>query len=76
VQFVTSRRNRVQEKHKGLDDLATAVGIPLRKIADPATVVPTTPRVRTKIAPILPPASKPSTRPVLEQGKFNAILEM
>lgn len=76
VQFVTSKRNRVQEKHKGLDDLATAVGIPLRKIADPATVVPTAPRVRTKIAPVLPPASKPPTRPVLEQDKFNAILEM
>jgi hypothetical protein len=76
VQFVTTKRNRVQEKHKGLDDLATAVGITLRKIADPATVVPTAPRVRTKIAPILPPASKPPTRPVLEQDKFNSILEL
>jgi hypothetical protein len=74
VQFVTSKRNRVQEKHKGLDDLSTAVGIPLRKRADPALVVPTSPKVRTKITPVLPPASKPPTRPVLEQDKLNAIL--
>jgi hypothetical protein len=76
VQAVTTKRNRVQEKHKGLDDLATAVGIPLKKIADPAMVVPTAPRVRTNIAPVLPPTSKPPTRPVLEQDKFNAILEL
>jgi hypothetical protein len=76
VQAVTTKRNRVQEKHKGLDDLATAVGIPLKKIADPAMVVPTAPRVRTKIAPVLPPASKPVTRPVLEPDKFEAILEL
>ena len=76
VQAVTTKRNRVQEKHKGLDNLATAVGIPLRKIADPAMVVPTVPRVRTKIAPLLPAASKPPTRPVLEPDKFHAILEL
>jgi hypothetical protein len=73
---VTSKRNRVLEKHKELDDLATAVGIPIKRIADPAMVVPTPPRVRTKIAPMLPPASKPPTRPVLEADKFTAILDL
>jgi hypothetical protein len=76
VQAVTSKRTQVQQKHKGLDDLATAVGIPLKKIADPAMVVPTPPRVRTAVAPIVPPPSKPPTRPVLEPDKFNAVLEL
>ncbi len=74
--LVESRRRRVQVKHKGLDDLAAAVGITLRKKVDPATVVPTAPRVKTKIAPILPPASKAPARPVLERDKFEAILEI
>jgi hypothetical protein len=39
-------------------------------------VIPTAPRVRTKIAPVLPPASKPPTRPILEADKFAAILEL
>ena len=34
------------------------------------------PRGRSKIAPILPPISKPPTRPVLEPEKFEAILDL
>lgn len=74
--IVSGKRARVQEKHKGLDDLAAAVGILLKKKADPAMVVPTAPRVRTKIAPVLPPTSKPPTRPILEPDRFAAILEL
>lgn len=76
VQLVTSKRNRVQEKHRNLDDLATAVGIPLTKKADISTVIPTAPKVRSTVAPVLPPASKPPTRPVLEAAKFAAILDL
>jgi hypothetical protein len=75
-QLVNSRRQRVQEKHKQLDDLATVMGIPLRKKADPSKVVPTAPKVRATIAPVLPPPSRPPTRPVLEEDKFRAILEL
>jgi hypothetical protein len=74
--ILASKRARLVEKHKGLDTLSAAVGIPLKKRAGPATVVPTAPRVRTKIAPILPPASRPPTRPILERDKFVAILEL
>jgi hypothetical protein len=74
--LVDGKRARVRQKHRGLDDLAAAVGIPLRKKADAATVVPTAPRVRATIAPVLPPPSKPPTRPVLAPDKFAAILEL
>lgn len=58
LQAVRSKVTRVKEKHKGLDDLAAAVGIRLTKKVDPATVVPIAPKVRSKIAPVLPPPSK------------------
>lgn len=76
AQFVATKRNRVEQKHKDLDILAATVGIPLTKKVDAATVVPTAPKVRTKIAPVLPPVSRPPTRPVLEPDKFAAILEL
>lgn len=76
AQMVNTKRDRVRQKHKNLDDLAAEVGIPLKKKADIATVVPTAPKVRASIAPVLPPASKPPTRPVLEPAKFAAILEL
>jgi hypothetical protein len=76
VQFVTTKRSRVEQKHKHLDALAVAVGIPLTKKADAATVIPTAPRVRKKIQPALPPTSNPPTRPVLDADKFAAILEL
>jgi hypothetical protein len=66
LQAVRSKVARVKEKHKGLDDLAAAVGIRLTKKADPATVIPIAPKVRSKIAPVLPTPSKPPTRPVLD----------
>lgn len=76
VQFVNSKRSRVLEKHKHLDSLSAAVGIPLRKKADIATVIPTAPKVRPSMKPVLPPTSRPPTRPVLEPDKFAAILEL
>ena len=76
VQMVNTKRSRVLEKHKSLDSLSAAVGIPLRKKADITTVVPTAPKVRAAIKPLLPPASRPPTRPVLEPDKFAAILEL
>lgn len=76
TQFVSTKRNRVMEKHKSLDTLAASVGIPLKKKADIATVVPTAPKVRASIKPVLPPASRLPTRPVLELDKFAAILEL
>lgn len=44
VQIVTAKRNRVTEKHKKLDDLVAAVGIPLTRKADLSSVVPTAPK--------------------------------
>lgn len=76
AQMVNTKRSRVLEKHKGLDSLSAAVGIPLRKKAEIATVVPTAPKVRAAIRPVLPPPSRPPTRPVLEPDKFAAILEL
>lgn len=76
AQLVARRLEGLLQKHNRLDELAAAVGIPLRKKADASTVVPTAPRVRAKIAPVLPPASKPRTRPVLEPDKFDAILDL
>jgi hypothetical protein len=76
VQSVTTKRSRIEQKQNDLDALAAAVGIPLTKKADAATVVPTAPKVRAKIAPVLPPSSKPPTRPVLDAEKFAAILEL
>lgn len=76
VQFVNTKRNRVLEKHKTLDSLSAAVGIPLRKKADIATVVPTAPRVRPAMRPVVPPTSRPPVRPVLRPDKFAAILEL
>ena len=75
-QLVTERRKRVTEKHKSLDSLAAAVGIPLRKKADPATVVPIAPTVKPTIVPVLPPTPSRQTRPVLEGPKFDAILHL
>lgn len=76
AQMVNTKRSRVLEKHKGLDSLSAAVGIPLRKKAEIATVVPTAPKVRAAIRPVLPPPSRPPTRPVLEPDKFAAILDL
>ncbi len=76
ARIAAARRDRVSDKHKKLDDLAAAVGIPLTRKADMATVVPTTPKVRAKIAPVMPPESKRQERPVLELAKFAAILEL
>ena len=64
---VEDRIRRLKEKHQSLDDLAAAVGIPLRKKADVGTIVPIAPKVRKVIAPLVPPASKPQTRPVFNQ---------
>lgn len=76
VDLVRRRRAKLEEKHNDLDALAVAVGIPLTKKADPSTIVPIAPNVRTTIAPLLPPPSKPPQRPVLEADKFAAILEL
>lgn len=76
VQIVSSKRSRLQEKHKNLDSLATTVGIPLKKKADVATIVPTAPKVRSSVVPVLPPVSKPQTRPILEPDKFAGILSL
>jgi hypothetical protein len=64
----------VKQKHKSLDD--AAVGIPLRKNADIATVVLAAPKSRAVIAPVVAPPSKALARPVLEAAKFEAILEL
>jgi hypothetical protein len=76
TQVVNAKRERVGAKHKSLDDLAAAVGIRLTKKADASTVVPTMPKVRKKIEPVLPPKSTPPTRPVLNEATFQAILEL
>jgi hypothetical protein len=76
VAAVRSRRSRLEQKHKDLDALAVAVGIPLLKKADPSTVVPIAPTVRAVIAPLVPPPSRRPERPVLETEKFAAILEL
>jgi hypothetical protein len=76
LRIVMAKRNRVVEKHKKLDELAAAAGIPLTKKADISTVIPTAPRIRSKIAPVLPPTVKRQERPVLEQAKFEAILDL
>lgn len=41
-----------------------------------SAVVPTAPKVRAKIAPVMPPASKRRACPVLEPAKFAAILDL
>ena len=71
-----SKQLAVREKHSKLDSLAAAVGIPLVKKTDPAKIVPTVPRVRPTIVPVLPPAAKRQERPVLEADTFGAILEL
>jgi hypothetical protein len=76
VAAVRGRRSRLEHKHKDLDALAIAVGIPLAKKADPSTVLPIAPRVRKTIAPLVPPPSRRPERPVLEPDKFGAILEL
>jgi hypothetical protein len=73
---VTEARQRVSKKHSSLDALSAAVGIPLRKKGDPATIVPIAPTVRPTIAPVLPPVPSKQTRPVLEPTKFEAILQL
>jgi hypothetical protein len=75
-QLVIEARERVLKKHSSLDALSAAVGIPLRKKADPATIVPIAPTVKPTMAPVLPPAPNKQTRPVLEPAKFEAILQL
>lgn len=74
--LVQQKADQVAAKHKGLDALAAAVGIPLVKKADLSSVVPAAPRVRRSIAPLIPPKVSTSTRPVLESAQFNGILEL
>jgi hypothetical protein len=74
--LVRRRRTELEQKHKDLDALAVAVGIPLSKKAEPSTVVPIAPKLRTAIAPLLPPPSRRPERPVLETDKLLAILEL
>lgn len=71
-----SKQDAVRDKHSKLDSLAAAVGIPLVKKADPARIVPTVPKVRPKIVPVLPPVKKQQERPVLDADKFVAICEL
>jgi hypothetical protein len=71
-----SKRQRVEEKHSKLDSLAAATGIPLTKKTDPTKVVPTVPKIRPKIAPVMPPVAKRQERPVLEADKFAGVLEL
>ncbi|HEY1307287.1 MAG TPA: hypothetical protein VGF24_27215 [Vicinamibacterales bacterium] len=73
---VAARRERVAAKHKGLDDLAAKVGIKLVKKAEAASAVPTAVRVRSKIAPIMPPHRREQERPVLDDRTFGAIMEL
>lgn len=73
---ISSKRERVAAKHKGLDDLATKVGIKLVKKADASEVVPAPAKIRSKIAPMLPPTRKPQERPVLDEKTFGAIVDL
>jgi len=73
---VAAKKDRVTSKNRGLDDLAAKVGIRLIKKADVGAVVPTPPKVRPRIAPILPPKRQPQQRPVLDEKTFNAIFEL
>jgi hypothetical protein len=73
---VASKRERVAAKHKGLDDLATKVGIKLVKKVDASQVVPAPAKIRSKIAPILPPTRRPQERPVLDEKTFGAIVDL
>lgn len=76
VPIVEAHRAQIAEKHAKLDSLAAAVGIPLTKRSDPAKVVPSVPRVRQQIAPVMPPVAKRQERPVLDATAFKAILEL
>ena len=73
---IAAKKDRVSIKNKGLDELAAKVGIPLTKKADVSLVVPTAPRVRSKIAPVMPPPRKRQQAPVLDAKSFNAIFEL
>lgn len=74
--IATAKRGRVREKHDTFDDLAAVVGIPLTRKTDVSAVVPTAPKVRAKIAPVMPPASKRRERPILGSTTFAAILDL
>jgi hypothetical protein len=74
--IVDAKMAQVREKHTKLDTLSAAVGIRLTKKSDPAKIVPTTPKVRQQIAPVLFPAGKRPEHPVLDAAVFNAILEL
>ncbi|MCI0459620.1 MAG: hypothetical protein L0Z62_21940 [Gemmataceae bacterium] len=75
-QVVRARQEAVRAKHRSLDDLAAAVGIPIVKRADISAAVPAAVRVKKKIAPVVPPTPKLQERPVLERDKFEAIVEL
>jgi hypothetical protein len=64
------------EKHRDLDDLGAAVGIPLHKKAEASSIIPTALNVRPAIAPMRPPVATPPTRPVLTPETFGAILDV
>jgi len=75
-QIVTKKQEAVRAKHRDLDTLSAAVGIPLVKRADVSTVIPTAVRIKKKIVPLLPPKSKPQERPVLDRDNFDTVVEI
>jgi hypothetical protein len=76
ARLVSDKRARVIKKIGSLDGLAAAVGIKLVKKADVSNVIPTAPRIRQALSPLMPPQSRPKTRPVLESEKLTAILDI
>jgi len=75
-EIVNAKQSDVKAKHLEFDELSAAVGIPLVKRADVATIIPTAVRVRQRLAPVVPPTPTAQRRPVLERDKFNAIVEL
>lgn len=75
-EIINSRIKRVKNEDALLEEISKKVAVPLRKKSEPASMIPTSLRVKKSIQPIMPPKVTPPVEFQLERDKFHSILEL
>ena len=74
--IINSRRTKIQNEDKLLEEIAKKVSVPLKEKAESSSLLPPSLEVKQKIQPIIPPKATPPIEFQLERDRFSAILDL
>ena len=74
--WIAERRKLIENEDALLDQISQKISVPLKKKADPSTVIPPSLNVKEKVRPIFRPIAKAPVKLELPREKFFAILSL